>query len=83
MEVHQPPGGVRVLPHVQEVPGEVLPVPDVLRAAAPLPLLRLLPLHPGVAGAVLGQVALGARPGDGVGDAGRRDGRQVGRLPAP
>ena len=82
MQVHEPVGGVGVLGDVHELPAELLAVPDVVRAAAPLEVLVLLVQDAVVARAHVGLAALGAGLRHRVGHAGGGDGGQEGGFSA-
>lgn len=69
------------LPGVHELPGEAVAVVDVVSAAPPQPVPGQVPGPGGAAAAAGGQLALAARPADGVDHAGGADGVREGRLP--
>ena len=81
MEIHQSSCVLRNLARVDEQPREFESVLDVGAAATPSPTLVGDSVVFATITAAVGQVALHAGFGDGVGDTGRRDRLAEGRLP--
>ena len=69
------------LPGVHKLPGEPVAVVHVVAAAAPQPVARQVTGSGGTAAAAGGELALAARPADGVDHARRADGVGEGCFP--
>jgi len=89
LQVHQRPGVLsgapRVvllsLPGVHKLPGKAVAVMHIVAAASPQPIARQVAGSSRPAAAAGGELALAARPADGVDHSGCADGVSEGRFP--